>query len=224
MNFQDATGPYNRGGMRANHDRHFLQAISSLILATFTASIAFAQSHPPSVTSIKSVDGTVEAISGDVIYVTTGVRLIALSVDDRTEVWKGKTLHGLSTVEVGDDIVALHRTDASGKNVATLIRLNGVNFFAVVTNIISDGFEVFTNPNADPKSGYRKENKIVSVDADTTFEQSAKEDLRVGRAVQVMGLDRKNGTILATRVTVYEGNRPVRMENGRIILPNGQIR
>ena len=74
-----------------------------------------------------------------------------------------------------------------------------------------DSFEMLTNPNADPESGYVKKNLTVSVDADTIFDASAKKDLRPGRGVQMVGLDLKNGTIRATRLTIYEGKRPVRM-------------
>jgi len=193
--------------------------VSSLMVAG--TSTAFAQNQSKERWQV--VTGTVEKVSADVIFVTTGVQLIALSVDGHTGLWKGKPVHDLSTVEIGDDVVARYRTQASGKHLADSIRLNGVRFFAVITKVTSSGFEVFTYPGADPNSGYTKENKIVSVDEDTLFEDSAKEDLKVGRAVDVMGLALKDGTVRAARVTVSEGNRPVRMGNARIILPNGQI-
>ena len=80
---------------------------------------------------------------------------------------------------------------------------------------------MFTNPKADPQSGYIKKNLKVTLDADTLFDASAEEDLKAGRDVQMVGLDLKNGTIRATRVTVYEGNRPVRMGNGKVLPPTG---
>jgi len=55
----------------------------------------------------------------------------------------------------------------------------------------------------------------VAVDANTIFESSAKNDLLVGRGVQMVGLDLKNGTVRATRLTVYEGKGPVRMRSGK---------
>jgi hypothetical protein len=192
--------------MRAAHDRRFLRAISRLTLAAFTISIAFAQNHPPSATSIKSVDGIVEGVFGSLIYVHTGVQLVALSVDDRTEIWKGKVLHDLTPVQAGDDIFASYRTDSSGKLVAEAMWLNIVNFFGVITKVGDDQFQVFTNPNADPESAYKKENKIMSVDANTIFVSSAKQDLESGREVQIVGLDLRSGRILATRVTVFARN------------------
>ncbi|MCZ2078562.1 MAG: hypothetical protein LC130_26650 [Bryobacterales bacterium] len=37
-----------------------------------------------------------------------------------------------------------------------------------------------------------------------------------GRGVQVIGLDLKNGGVQATRLTVYEGTRPVRIGAGKL--------
>jgi Domain of unknown function (DUF5666) len=190
-----------------------------LILAV---SLCFAQNRSTSDQPLKPIVGTVERISGNVIYVKTGTQLMALSVDDSTDVWKGKVFHDLSHVIVGDNIIARYRTEGSGKLVAQAIWLNIVDFSGVITKVADDGFEVFTNPNADPESAYKKEAKKVSVDADTLFESSAEGDLKPGREVQLVGLDLRNGGILATRVTVYEENRPVRMGNGKVTLPNGQ--
>ena len=199
-------------------DRRFL---GSMALA---ASFAFAQTQPVSSPQPKFILGTVEAVSGNVVYVNTDVQVVALTADGSTEVWKGKMFHDISQVAVDDDISARYRINAAGKLVAESVWLNIENVFGVITKTGENQFEIFTNPNADPQSGYKKENKMVAVDADTIFEESAKEDLKQGRNVQVVGLDLKNGTILATRISVYEGKRPVRMGNGRVILPNGQIR
>ena len=84
-------------------------------------------------------------------------------------------------------------------------------------------FGVFTNPNADPHSGYKKENKLIRFDADTMFESSEKDDLKVGREVQTVGLDLRTGIVKATRVTIYEGKRPVRMGKTKVIAPDGRI-
>lgn len=102
---------------------------------------------------------------------------------------------------------------------ADLIELNVVNFFGTITKVDGggDSFEMFTNPNADPHSAYVQKTLKISVDADTIFEASAKEDLQVGRGVQMVGPDLRNGTIRATRLTVYEGKRPVRMGNGKVM-------
>ena len=179
------------------------------------------QQSPQSVNPIIPVIGIVNGISGNVISVDAGERVTAVSADERTEFWKGKTFHDLSPVQIGDDLTARCRADASGKLVAEVIWLNIVNFFGVITQVDGGGFEMLTNPNADPQSAYVKKKLKVTVDADTLFEASAKEDLKLGRSVQMVGLDLKNGIVMATRLTVYEGNRPVRMGNGKMLPPTG---
>jgi hypothetical protein len=145
-----------------------------------------------------------------------------LHVDDHTEIWKGKALPDLSTLEMGDDISARCRK-LSGRLVAEAIWVNIVNFFGVITKANGDIFEVFTNPNADPQSAYKKENKLIRFDADTIFESSEKGDLKVGREVQTVGLDLRNGIVKATRITIYEGKRPVRLRKTKVIAPDGTI-
>jgi len=98
-----------------------------------------------------------------------------------------------------------------------------VNFSGVITKVSRDTFEVFTNPNADPQSAYKMEKKSVRFNADTIFLSSEKSDLKVGREVQTIGLDLRNGIVKATRVTIYEGKRPVRMGRDKVLAPNGTI-
>jgi hypothetical protein len=174
---------------------------------------------------IVPVIGTVQGIFGNVISVATGAGIEEVATNPQTEIWKGTMFHDLSPVQIGDDFKARCYSNASGKLMADVVWLNIVNFFGIVTKVESggDSFEVFTNPNADPHSAYVQKTLTISVDADTIFEASAKDDLRLGRGVQMVGLDLKNGTIRATRLTVYEGKRPVRMGNGKVIAPDGTL-
>jgi uncharacterized protein DUF5666 len=190
------------------------------------ATIAFFQCLPGQQRSqsdhpIIPVVGTVKGVTGQAILVDGGTQATTIVSDERTEFWKGKTFHDLSPVQIGDDLSARCRADASGNLVAEVIWLNIVNFFGVITQVDGGGFEMLTNPNADPQSAYVEKKLKVTVDADTLFEASAKEDLKLGRGVQMVGLDLKNGTVMATRLTVYEGNRPVRMGSGRVLPPTG---
>src|ERR1039458_8154976 len=193
-----------------------------VLIATIAVVHAPGQQRSQSDHSIIPVIGTVKSISGNQISVESGTRIIAVATDDHTEVWKGKIFHDLSLVHVGDDFAGRCRADASGRLVAELIELNVVNFFGIITKVEGggDSFDMFTNPKADPQSGYIKKNLKVTVDSDTLFSASAEEDLKAGRDVQMVGLDLKNGTIRATRM-VYEGNRPVRMGNGKVLPPTG---
>src|ERR1051326_4239772 len=111
-----------------------------------------AQTTPPP--PIIPVIGIVKAIYFNQITVESEDHSVTVFTNERTEVWKGKTTHDLSLVQVGDDFAGRCRADASGRVVAELIELNVVNFFGVITAVKGGGdeFEMFTNPNADPAS------------------------------------------------------------------------
>jgi len=183
--------------------------------------VAVAQPSPSKPHLDLTVIGTVTGISGHMISVNSDGRIVAITVDRNAEIWKGKMFHDLSPVQIGDDLSARCRPTASGKPDCQAIWLNIVNYFGVITKVQDDNFEMLTNPEADPDSAYVKDHKAVRVDSETLFNDSAKDDLRPGRYVQMVGLDLRNGTIRATRVTVYEGKRPVRMGNGKVMPVTG---
>jgi hypothetical protein len=117
-------------------------------------------------------------------------------------------------LQPGDEVFAHCRKDDAGRFVADEIWANLTTFYGVITSVDANRFEVLTNPNADPQSAYKKQHKSVVMNVDTIFQSSAKEDLKTGRGVQVVGLDTKDGKVTATRLTIYERNRPVRMGAG----------
>jgi hypothetical protein len=181
----------------------FLSAMNRALPVCLVLAVSLSAAPPA------SVFGTVQSVSGKILYVATGARVVTLSASDHMEVWKGKISHDFSTIEAGDELIAQAHTDLSGQLIADTVWLNIVNVSGVITRAAGPGFEMFTNPNADPQSAYRKENKTVELNPDTTFEASAREDLLAGRNVTVVGTRQRNGHILATRVTIYDGHRPV---------------
>jgi hypothetical protein len=192
-------------------------ASTALIAALVVVTNAFPQE------SLTAIVGTVQSVTGNQIHFLSGEKSLMLDVDDHTEIWKGKALPDLSQLEMGDDIWARYRK-RSGKLVAEAVWINIVNYFTVITKVNGGTAEVLTYPNADPHSGYTKENKSVRFDGDTMFESSEKDDLKIGREVQTtVGLDLKNGIVKATRVTIYERKRPVRSGRVKVIRPDGTI-
>jgi len=93
-----------------------------------------------------------------------------------------------------------------------------------VSAVTKSGFEVDQNFNADPQSGYRRGKRRITFNSKTKFEESTREDLRVGRTVDIIGLETTISGVEAARVIVYEGNRPVRMPTGaRVTSTNGSV-
>lgn len=93
-----------------------------------------------------------------------------------------------------------------------------------ISAVTRSGFEVDQNFNADPQSGYRRGKRQITVNSQTRFEGSARADLRVGRTVDIIGVERTTSRLQAARVIIYDGNRPVRMPAGaRVIAPDGSV-
>jgi hypothetical protein len=93
-----------------------------------------------------------------------------------------------------------------------------------ISAINKSGFEVDQNFNADPRSGYRRGKRQITFNSETKFEDSARQDLLVGRPVDILGRETTDGGVHATRIIVYEGNAPVRMPAGaRVTAPDGSV-
>jgi len=151
----------------------------------------------------------VESVSGRTICAFDGSGPFTLHASDPVKVWKGKLHSDLSPLRPGDIIgVRLHK-DAAGEYVADEIWANIVSIHAVVSRVVGDRSEVVLNPQAK-----KPETRTVVWTRDgTEFENSLPEDIRPGRSLFVIGLDLGDGVIQASRIVVYEGNRPVRRPN-----------
>jgi hypothetical protein len=195
-----------------------------LVVGTLAISLCATAQNRPSSEKRNYVQGTVASVWNNQVFVNNGASVVPVTVDARTEIWKGKLFHDISPIQAGDRVFAACRLEA-GKLVAESIQLNLFHTTgAAITSVTDSGFSVFTNPNADPHSAYRKENRIVEIDPDAFFEDSAREDIKPGRSADITGLELPDGKILATRITVFEGHHAVRFKGGRAVMPNGDIR
>jgi hypothetical protein len=94
-----------------------------------------------------------------------------------------------------------------------------------ITYVGVNGLQVDENYSAPSESGYRRGLRQIVYDSGTQWEESRPEDLKEGRDVFIIGLKLSGGELQATRITVYDGHKPVRTKPGtRVILPNGEIR
>jgi hypothetical protein len=171
------------------------------------------------------ITGRATQITGDQITVVTGPGASTLLFADKdSQIWRGKTGNSLSVIQPGDEVVIAYRRDGKGRPVIIELTANIDHISGRITKVGSGEFEVDQNYNADPQSAYVRQFRQIAFDKDTDFQDSAPEDLRIGRDVDVFGLKTIESRVEASRVIVYDGNRPVRMPRvARIISPNGQI-
>ena len=172
-----------------------------------------------------SLMGKAATVAPDHIVVQTGAGTATLYANDATKVWRGQTGNVLTIVRPGDDVLARYRPDPVHPVIVD-IYANIAHVWGRITAVTSAGFEVDQNFNADPQSAYRRGTRQIAVAPGTEFEASAREDLRIGRTVDIIGLKTSDSVVEATRVIVYDDHgSPVRMPaGGRVTLPNGEIR
>lgn len=169
-----------------------------------------------------SAEGLVTDVSPPAFSIRMNNTPMTLQSGRELTVWKGSLFHDLSPLRVGDHIYARYYYDQAGRPIVTKIWDNIVSLSGVINNVGNRRFTVFTNPGMRQPSAYRQENKIVEYNASTIFQDSLPSDIKVSRDVLVIGLSTPNGKVLATRVTVYEGNRPVRMGQDASIMPRAK--
>jgi len=108
--------------------------------------------------------------------------------------------------------------------VTVLAQPRFVHVWGCITAINRSGIEIDQNFNADPQSGYRRGERQITFTSKTKFDESARQDLRVGRTVDIIGLETADVGVQATRIIVYQGNAPVGMPaGGRMIAPDGSV-
>jgi hypothetical protein len=101
---------------------------------------------------------------------------------------------------------------------------NVTHVWGRITAVTQNGFQVDQNFNADPQSAYRRGKRNITFKSATKFQGRLPQDLRVGRTVDIVGVATRTG-VPATRVIVYEGNRPVHITAGaRVTATNGSTR
>lgn len=178
-------------------------ALSLLLIATASA-------QAPS----DSLMGTATTITPDQIVVqTAGTGALRLYFDYKTRVWPGQSGNARTAVQPGDSVLVRYRQD-SARLVILDLWSNITHVWGRVTAVTNAGFEVDQNFNAEPQSGYLRRSRHITFNSHTEFESSVPQDLRVGRTVDIMGSDTADSGVQAARVTVYDGNAPVRMPAG----------
>jgi hypothetical protein len=182
------------------------------VLALSLLLMAAASAQAPS----DSLTGTAMTVTRDQIVVqTAGTGATLLYSDYKTKVWRGQSGNALTAVQPGDNVLVRYRQD-SARLVIVDLWSNITHVWGRVTDVTKAGFEVDQNFDADPQSGYSRRQRQITFNSDTEFEASVPQDLRVGRTVDIVGVDTADSGVQAARVTVCNGNAPVRLGAIRI--------
>jgi hypothetical protein len=162
----------------------------------------------------KGKAGIVVAVEGNTIYATNSVGPVTVKVGATTRIWKGTSDAGISAIVPGDDILMRGVTDTVGNFVPSEIWVNLASVEGVVHTV--NGNAVDISPFRVERVGQITRVRITDRTATTA---NIKIDIQPGRHVHVIGLAIPDGTIEATKLTVYINGQPAGSKATRFIDP-----
>jgi hypothetical protein len=175
---------------------------TSLILLALAAGVLRAQ--PKAVPQGSS--GTVVAVDRNVIFLNGGTGSIAVKTNAATRIWKGEDGVDISAIQPGDELAMRGVRDADGTFVPSEMWANITALDGIIESVNGPDVEVqvIRNYSVSEKKHIRLTTKTLS-----SHDLLKREHVQVGRDIRVIGLALADGTIQASRVTVYVNGRPV---------------
>jgi hypothetical protein len=172
-----------------------------------------------------SIAGRVERTGPGAIAVrSSSGKTAVFDTDSNSKVRRGRAETPLSSVHEGEEVLVTFRRRARGRPIVTGIYTDIDHASGRIAAVRRNRFDVDENFNADPRSAYPRQRRPIVFDSATQFELSAARDLRPGRTVDVIGFRTGGPELHASRIVVYDGNKPVRMRAGRpAIRPDGSV-
>ena len=157
---------------------------------------------------VESRSGMVVSVDGDRIIVSGGGGGFTLKLTDSVRIWKGEDGALPGAIQLGDDLAMRGEIDADGTFVPSEIWVNITALDGVIRKI--DGpvvkVDVVRNDSVRQTKLVRVSKKTMS-DTDAPFERK---QLKVGRVMRVIGLALNDGSVQASRITVYLDGKPLR--------------
>lgn len=154
----------------------------------------------------QTVIGTVEKIDKEQLQMKSRDGLVTLKVDEKTTVTKAKKFNDLSPLAVGDEV----RVNYYGEGTLTAVNISAkITLSGVITEARSNSIAVLLNSPATATSPDRSVVMFVFLNSTVKFAAS-RNQLTIGRRVQVEGWDTGDRVVEADKVAISETDPPLR--------------
>jgi len=142
--------------------------------------------------------GTVQKIDRDQFQIKGREGLVTLHIDEKTTVANGKKLNDLSVLAVGDDVRVNYYGDATptAVNVSAKVTVSGM-----ISQAAKSQLTIVQGSSDDTPPLGRKVSVFVFLNATTNF-GAARDQLKVGRRVHVIGWDTGDGVVEAEKIAL----------------------
>jgi hypothetical protein len=201
------------------HRREFIIGLATGVGVTGAARSGFAAQQQGGSTRQPLPEyrfGTVVAVAGQTVLMTTSQGPLTLYTAGDLRVWKGRYTADVLVLKPGDSVQVRCTIQPDGKFLAREIWANHVGFGGKIREVKGDFIQIQV---VAPTGGGTI--RTVRVDEQTVFEDGRgnNSELVKGRDVQLVGLALEDGTVRATWMVVYEGGRPLHLPADARIMP-----
>jgi len=204
--------------MRQLNRRYFFVQFATVGSAlVFTGAQPLGSWAQPAAPTVESKSGIVVAVDRNQIFVNSANGALTLRMKSSVRIWKGEDGAPIDAIKPGDDLAMRGSMDSDGTFVPSEIWVNITALDGVIKKLDAPNVEidVVRNDSIQQTKTVRITGKTLSV-KDSPLKR---EQLQVGRHVRVIGLALEDGTIQASRITVYVGGRPVDSEGSKLVDP-----
>lgn len=162
--------------------------------------------------------GVVVATDRNIIYMTDSSGPVTVRISSSTRIWKGELGVDVSAIRPGDEIAVRGVRGADGSVVASQLWVNIVSLDGTITAV--NGAVVSVREILHESLGEIKSIKLTDKTVTEQDNPVRKEDVQIGRYVHIIGLALEDGTVQATRFTVYVNGRPVDSRATKYVEPD----
>jgi len=142
--------------------------------------------------------GKVAAIHDDSVAVKNDDGALVFRVNADTKIWRGSSIR-LNQLHLGDDVIVQCVTNQSGGATATDILANFTRWAGTITAVHPRSIVIVGGGGPGEATGHVE----VLLDVHTTFAQGTPKDLKVGRDVEVSGLDLGHKRVQASALNIW---------------------
>ncbi|MBN8733010.1 MAG: hypothetical protein J0L64_20905 [Acidobacteria bacterium] len=185
------------------------------VFIPFLAATAFAAILRPPFASfgaqssreLLSESGIVVAKNQETIHLKGSSGPVTVKIKPTTRIWKGEDGADSSVIHPGDELAMRGTREADGTFSPTQVWVNIVSFHGVIAAVSGNtvSIEVLRNDSLSQTRQVRLTSKTLSSGSSVL----KRENVKVGRPVQVVGVALEDGTVQATRLMIYVNGREV---------------
>jgi hypothetical protein len=142
--------------------------------------------------------GVVSDVQGNSVTVKNDASAMVLAVNKATQIWRGGSVP-LAQLRRGDAVMIWYASTLNGGKTAVAIAANLSRLAGTITAVDRDGF-VFVGDGGPGEASGRVR---VLVDRHTMYAQGAPQDIKVGRDLEVTGLDMGHKRMKAAALNIW---------------------